>query len=97
MGTGYDRGVPFVECERCGHRWDASNARKNVALCSSCRARPARTVYTPAGDRCKPWRGMFDMDEVTPVDDDGIPVLPGWRECGNFDCVNPDHVRGDDW
>ncbi len=84
----------FVECQRCGFRWDATNARKNVALCASCRARPARTVYTIDLGKCKPWRGYFDVDEVTPVDDDGEPFLPGERICKNMDCVNPDHVEG---
>lgn len=40
---------------------------------------------------------MFADDEVTPVDDDGVPVLPGVRMCGHTDCVNPDHVRGWEW
>lgn len=83
----------FVECKRCGFRWDATNARKNVALCSSCRARPARTVYSVDLGKCKPWRGFFDVDEVTPVDDEGEPFLPGERICGNSDCVNPQHVE----
>lgn len=84
--------MPFVECERCGVRWDATNARKNVKLCSSCRARPARTVHSDFG-KCQPWRGMFGADESTPVDDDGQPVLPGFRRCGNADCMNRDHIR----
>ena len=84
----------FVECKRCGFRWDATNARKNVALCASCRARPARTVYTIDLGKCKPWRGFFDVDEVTPVNDDGEPYMPGERICENRDCVNPDHVEG---
>lgn len=85
--------MPFVECKRCGFRWDATNARKNVKLCSSCRARPARTIVTDEW-RCHPWRGMFAADDVTPIDDDGEKVLPGRRICGNSDCVNPDHVKG---
>lgn len=89
--------MPYVECQRCGFRWDASNARKNASLCASCRARPARTVYTQSGDRCRPWRGMFAQDEVTPVDDNGIPVLPGFRRCKNMDCVNPEHVEEFKW
>lgn len=89
--------MPFVECRRCGFRWDASNARKNVTLCSSCRARPARTVYMEDGQRCRPWRGMFAPDEVTPVDDDGVPFMPGFRTCGHTDCTNPEHVREFKW
>jgi len=83
----------FVECKRCGFRWDATNARKNVALCASCRARPARTVHSVDLGKCKPWRGFFDVDEVTPVDDEGEPFLPGERICGNSDCVNLQHVE----
>lgn len=86
--------MSFVECERCGFRWDATNARKSINLCSSCRARPARTVHTADVGKCKPWRGLFDVDELTPVDDDGVPVMPGSRVCGNLDCVNPDHWEG---
>jgi len=37
---------------------------------------------------------MFERDEITPVDDDGVAVMPGRRVCGNSDCVNPDHVEG---
>jgi hypothetical protein len=33
-------------------------------------------------------------DEVTPVDDDGQPVLPGVRSCGHTDCVAHYHVVG---
>lgn len=84
----------FVTCRRCGFSWDATNARKNVAQCASCRARPARTVNSVDLGRCRPWRGMFERDEITPVDDDGVPVMPGRRVCGNSDCVNPDHVEG---
>lgn len=86
--------MPFVECKRCGFRWDATNARKSVALCSSCRARPARTVHHVDLGKCKPWRGLFDVDEVTPVDEEGFEVMPGSRVCGNSDCINSDHVEG---
>lgn len=89
--------MSYVECKRCGFRWAASNARKNVELCASCRARPSRTVVSDSGDRCKPWRGMFADDDVTPVDDDGAPVLPGVRMCGHTDCVNEDHIREWEW
>jgi hypothetical protein len=30
---------------------------------------------------------------LTPVDDDGLEVLPGIRTCGNLDCVSPAHVK----
>jgi len=61
--------------------------------CASCRARPARTVHSVDLGKCKPWRGFFDVDEVTPVDDEGEPFLPGERICGNSDCVSPQHVE----
>jgi hypothetical protein len=85
--------MAFVECKRCGYRWDATNARKSVELCSSCRARPARTVISAELGKCKPWRGLFDADEVTPVDDEGLPFMQGVRSCGKSDCVNPYHVE----
>lgn len=40
---------------------------------------------------------MFAKDDVTPVDDDGNPVLPGFRVCGHLDCVNSEHVREFQW
>jgi len=49
-------------------------------------------VITEYG-RCTPWQGLFTADEVTPVDDDGLPVLPGKRLCGMNDCVNPEHIE----
>ena len=30
----------------------------------------------------------------TPLDDDGKPMFPGVRSCGNNDCVNVAHVIG---
>jgi hypothetical protein len=41
-----------------------------------------------------PWHGHFGADEITPIDDDGKPVFPGVRSCGNNDCCNPQHVIG---
>jgi hypothetical protein len=43
--------------------------------------------------KCIIWHGYFDVDQVTPVDEDGSPILPGIRSCGNKDCVNKAHVR----
>ena len=40
---------------------------------------------------------MFAADESTPVDDDGVPVMPGLRVCKNQDCVNPEHVEEVSW
>jgi hypothetical protein len=84
--------MSVIECRRCGLRWDSNTARKNVLLCSSCRARKAKTV--PSGiDKCFPWHGMFGNDELTPVDEEGFPVLPGDRICGRKDCVNVEHIE----
>lgn len=30
---------------------------------------------------------------MTPVDVEGVAVLPGRRKCGRQDCVNVDHVE----
>jgi hypothetical protein len=40
-----------------------------------------------------PWHGGFAVDDVTPIDDDGLPVLPGVRACGHNDCVNISHIQ----
>jgi hypothetical protein len=40
-----------------------------------------------------PWHGGFAVDDVTPIDDDGFPVLPGVRLCGHNDCVNISHIE----
>ena len=40
-----------------------------------------------------PWHGLFGEDELTPIDDFGVPVLPGKRICGKKDCVNELHVE----
>jgi hypothetical protein len=41
---------------------------------------------------CIPWHGMFGPDMLTPVYDDGTPVIAGKRICGNLDCVSTLHV-----
>jgi hypothetical protein len=48
-------------------------------------------VHTKKG-KCLPWHGQFAADEATPLDDDGVAVLPGVRACGHNDCVNPSHI-----
>lgn len=40
-----------------------------------------------------PWHGNFGLDMITPVDENGDPVLRGKRRCGNLDCVNPKHIE----
>jgi hypothetical protein len=75
-------------CTRCGMVWEINTTRKNHDLCESCRARKRQKVKD-----CIVWHGHFGSDMVTPVDDDGLEVLPGKRTCGNADCVSPAHVK----
>lgn len=44
------------------------------------------------GDKCIPWRGRFDVDLITPIDDNGGVVKPGLRTCGARDCMNNRHI-----
>lgn len=81
-----------TQCVRCGFIWDVVNTRKIPSHCQSCRAQPIRSLMTENG-KCIIWHGYFDVDQVTPVDEDGSPILPGIRSCGNKDCVNKAHVR----
>lgn len=67
-------------------------SNRDGQLCSSCRATRAKTVNGPLG-KCQPWHGDFAGDELTPVDEDGVVVLPGVRKCGRKDCVNSDHIE----
>jgi hypothetical protein len=53
-----------------------------------------QTITLTDDGKCYPWAGRFAADEVTPVDDDGVPVFPGVRSCGHNDCVNVAHVIG---
>ena len=86
--------MPEVQCERCGYQWTVSSRRGKVILCGSCRARKVHTITLSSDGKCYPWSGHFGADEITPVDDDGEPVFPGVRSCGNNDCCNPQHVIG---
>ena len=81
-----------VICERCGFKWLVNSTRKPNSLCSSCRAKRVQTVQNKEG-KCYPWHGHFAADMVTPIAEDGEPILPGVRLCGNLDCVNPSHVK----
>jgi hypothetical protein len=85
--------MPVVECERCGFEWTVKSVRRRALLCASCRAQRVQTVHTDSG-KCIPWSGHYAADEITPVDDDGVPVLPGVRSCGHTDCVYVGHVVG---
>lgn len=83
--------MPRIECERCGFEWELNSSRQKTVLCTSCRAVKVQTVHTKKG-KCLPWHGNFAADEATPLDDDGVAVLPGVRACGHNDCVNPSHI-----
>lgn len=85
--------MPGVQCERCGIEWQVNSIRKKVVFCASCRARKVQTVHSVEG-KCLPWHGFFAADDITPVDDNGEPVFPGVRGCGNNDCCNHKHIIG---
>jgi hypothetical protein len=87
----------FVTCVRCGMTFEINRKRKKLRmLCESCRVTKATTIQN--GDsKCLPWHGGFDLDMITPINEDGEPVLPGMRVCGNKDCVQPAHVKGQKW
>lgn len=81
----------YWTCTRCGLVWYRLPQRKTQAnrdLCKSCRARKQQKI-----GECIPWHGHYGMDLVTPIDDNGQPVLQGKRRCGNLDCVNPRHIE----
>lgn len=84
----------FVTCAKCGFTFLINRKRKKLRmLCESCRVGRANTIQN--GElKCLPWHGRFDTDMTTPVDEEGNPVLPGERICGNNDCVAPSHVKG---
>ena len=76
---------------RCGFEWEVATQRKPENYCPSCRAKQVQTVDI-GGDKCHPWQGRFDVDDVTPILEDGSPVKPGRRICGHSDCVNSRHI-----
>jgi hypothetical protein len=76
------------QCLRCGIVWESVSGRKHKDFCESCRARKVQKI-----DGCIVWHGHFGADMVTPVDEDGIEVLQGIRNCGKLDCVNPLHIE----
>lgn len=83
-------------CLRCGVEDLTGQIAKRVErhtsqLCSSCRARPTEKVDSILG-KCKPHKGEFDLDKNIPLDVHGIPFMPGYRRCGNADCVEVDHI-----
>lgn len=79
-------------CTRCGFIWNIRQPRFVDGLCSSCSALEEK-VLRNGRLACQPWQGRFARDDVTPIDTNGEPVLPGPRVCNNSDCVNPKHIR----
>lgn len=84
----------FVDCYKCGNTFEVNRKRRKLRmLCESCRVTKATTIRKD--DRvCLPWHGNFGKDLLTPIDEEGYPILPGIRECGNRDCVQATHVKG---
>lgn len=82
-----------IVCERCGSVWfvPLDKRRRKDGLCSSCRARPAKSINYGFGKSCKPWGGDFDEADHPVLD--GHLVLPGDRICGHKDCVEITHCR----
>jgi len=83
-----------IECRRCGFQWAVSNekrGRKDL-LCVSCRMKPA-SMLQYGKLRCLPHKGALNND-LDPIDEVGVLVLPGIRVCGHRDCVNVAHVVG---
>lgn len=81
-------------CARCGFTWviNKNKRPKPRQLCRSCRTKKSYSIQT--GElRCFPWDGAFAADWITPIDEEGKPVLPGKRVCGNTDCVNISHIE----
>jgi len=79
-------------CDRCGFVWHRRQPRFVNGLCSSCCALQQKVLVAKRSS-CKPWQGRFASDDVTPIHANGHRVLPGLRNCGNSDCVNPKHIK----
>lgn len=79
-------------CTRCGFIWRTRQPKFVGGVCSSCLAFQEK-ILRRGRLRCQPWQGRFAPDEVTPVNAAGSPILPGFRICGNSDCVSPKHIR----
>lgn len=80
--------MPSQTCSRCGYVFEVNASRVNHENCESCRARKVQKV-----NACLPWHGMFAADLVTPIHDDGTPVIVGNRTCKRLDCVSPAHIE----
>lgn len=81
-----------MQCKRCGLIWVvAPKKKKSAEYCSSCRAKPAKSVKYD-GEACIPHHGQFDALDRPLVD--GRLYLPGDRTCHRSDCIRVDHVVG---
>ena len=63
-----------------------NSSRKHPDYCQGCRARK----QTKIGD-CLVWQGNYAEDMITPITEEGKPVVTGKPKCGHYDCVNRDH------
>lgn len=79
--------MPSQTCLRCGFVWEISLSRNNPENCESCRTTKKNRIR-----ECIVWHGHFAADFVTPIDENGVEVMPGIRTCGNKDCVNVSHI-----
>jgi DNA-directed RNA polymerase subunit RPC12/RpoP len=80
-------------CNRCGHIWRVKmDELKSGVRCADCRM--GQSLIVKYGNtKCLPWQGEFDSETLTrPIYEDK-PVLPGIRNCGHLDCVNPEHIK----
>ena len=68
--------------------WEVNSSRKPKEYCESCRARKTNKIQD-----CLIWQGHYDSDQVTPIHDNGNPVMIGKRTCGHADCVNINHLE----
>jgi len=86
----------LIFCKKCGAEdTDAAMAKRkergHPLLCSSCRAKPAKTVRSKYGV-CIPHHGNFD-EQDNPLDEYGRYLFKGKRLCGNKDCIALDHIE----
>ncbi len=81
-----------LTCVRCGMvSFVAPDKRKRKdELCSSCRARPAKTISYGLDRPCRPWGGAFDVEDNPLLN--GHLAFPGVRVCGHRDCCELTHI-----
>ena len=79
-------------CARCGINRDLPTKRNGRRdLCRDCRVRVEHVIRYSKNDVCLAWRGDFDEND-SPMHD-GKLFMPGVRECGHRDCINPEHIK----